>query len=107
MIKLNKVELAQGDAVKMGSLTLTNNFVCTSLMINRWLTLCQDTCEITFTSDEEKTTQGFELDVKFQESQHGRCNSHIGQQCKRQREQWKDYQQYLKGLNRNVNERLL
>lgn len=69
---LKKMDLAQGDAITVGSaLTINNNPLYFDLM-NKWITPCQGSCDVKFTSDHRETGQGFKADIMFQQPPHGK-----------------------------------
>jgi len=73
-LKLQDFALEEGDVLTLDTyIKLTDNII-SHFLTDKWLTLCQDKCEIKFTSDKDGTFRGFAIDVKFQKPPLGKCN---------------------------------
>lgn len=71
-LKLKDVDLGRGDAIAMGNeLTMNRNYQSNNV-INKWLTVCQGSSELKFTSDNSGFGTGFKADIKFHQPPSGK-----------------------------------
>lgn len=72
-LRIKQMELAEGDVLLIDkTVKITDSIPNTSLVINKWLTLCWPACYFEFKSDNRFTAMGFYFELKLQKRQPGK-----------------------------------